>query len=103
MATSHPSVPYHTDNGLFLLLTPSAADQQPLRVRDSSGVDLAASSAQGDVIVVFGRALELWLLQTRESERFRAGVHSVPEIEGERVVFARMYIAPEAALPVRNR
>ena len=103
------TVPYHSDNGLFLILTPVAKRQQSLLVKDADGGNpLLASSEQGDVIIVFGRALDEWLFQTRESEKqqlFRAGIHSVPEITGaeERVVFARMYVAPETAIPVQNK
>lgn len=103
--TSVPTVPFHTDNGLFLLLTPSAMDKHPLMVKSANNRELIASSNQGDIIVVFGRALEDWLLQSskgHEEDRFRAGVHAVPEIREDRVVFARMYIAPGVALPVKN-
>ncbi len=56
------TVPYHRDNGILLLITPTP--EHPLLVRDVHGYEFEASN--GDVAVLFGRAMEEWLLQGKE-------------------------------------
>ena len=91
--------PVHRDNGLFLLLTPSPDD--PLVVQDKSGNLL--DTGKGDVIVMFGRAMEEWLFQeSKGHSSFRAAPHAVPRVNKDRVVFARMFVAPPDAVPNRN-
>jgi hypothetical protein len=68
------------------------------QVQNSNGDYLSAGS--GDVVVLFGRALHEWLMQDVQRERiFRAAPHTVRSVENERVVYARMYVAPEDAVP----
>ncbi|TRY77766.1 hypothetical protein TCAL_08509 [Tigriopus californicus] len=91
------TLPLHQDNGLFLLVTPSKI--QPLMIKDNQGNMLTAN--EGDVIVVFGRAMDEWLFQNELTQRFQAAPHGVPAmVKGEdRVVYARMYVAPTKAVP----
>ena len=96
--------PYHQDNGLFLLLTPYP--EQPLEVQAANGEALLA--AEGDVIVLFGRAMNEWLLEekTDAQKMFRAAPHAVRAPAGkaaDRVVYARMYVAPMMATATHDR
>ena len=56
------SVPFHTDNGLLLFLTPDQA--QPLMVRNKRGDTMELSQVEDhSVIVLLGSALPNWLLK----------------------------------------
>ena len=92
-----PTATLHTDNGLFLLATPSA--EAPLHIMDLDGQMLTTMNGESGMIVLFGRALNHWLL--RSNNLFRAAPHSVPALKSnkKRVIFARMYVAPKEALP----
>lgn len=96
-----PAAPLHTDNGLFLLTTPS--QESPLHVQDRNGKMLTTVTAEPGVVVLFGRALDQWLLGS--SSLFRPAPHSVPPMRSnkDRVIFARMFVAPKEAVPVSGK
>jgi hypothetical protein len=106
------SLPYHLDNGLYLLLTPSRLG--PLRLRSRSGRLVRTDAVPEDaVIFLLGRGLTDWLLQGTngvgggEKEEYRhlvPALHAVPSLQGAapgttRTVVARMRVAPMAAVP----
>ena len=101
-------VPEHTDNGLFLMITPFP--EQSLVVRTSSGqrISTADLDPSDTVLVLAGVALPDWLLQGDPAavrRQFHPVPHSVPHVEaldgsGGRTVFARMKVAPGSAVPI---
>jgi hypothetical protein len=60
-------------------------------------------SFQG-IVVLFGRAMDKWLLASKAETLFRPAPHSVPALKAnkKRVIFARMYVAPKEALPIKG-
>ena len=53
-----------------------------------------------DVIILFGRAMTDWLLQSSSSSSlFATPAHSVPSVTEERTVYARMVVVQEDAIP----
>ena len=104
---SAPLVPEHTDNGLFLMITPFP--EQSLVVRTSSGrrISTADLDPADTVLVLTGVALPDWLLQGERAavrRAFHPVPHSVPHVGatpiGGRTVFARMKVAPGGAVPI---
>jgi len=97
-----PTATLHTDNGLFLLATPSA--ESPLHVVDSDGVAFTTLTAEPAIVVLFGRAMDHWLLKSEDKQLFRAAPHFVPAFQSgkQRVIFARMYVAPKEAVPMHG-
>jgi hypothetical protein len=98
---SVPSLPYHVDHGLYLLVTPSAS--LPLRLKSRRGKMVSTESVAPDtVLVLLGRGLTHWLLQG--SERLTPALHAVPSLVQmgvpARTVVARMKVAPSAARPL---
>ncbi len=104
------SLPYHLDNGLYLLLTPSRLG--PLRLKSRSGRLVRTDAVPEDaVIFLLGRGLTDWLLQATngvEGEEYRnlvPALHAVPSMRGTgpgtamRTVVARMRVAPMTAVP----
>jgi hypothetical protein len=104
------SLPYHLDNGLYLLLTPSRLG--PLRLKSRSGRLVRTDAVPEDaVIFLLGRGLTNWLLQATngaEGEEYRnvvPALHAVPSMRGTgpgmamRTVVARMRVAPMTAVP----
>jgi hypothetical protein len=90
-------VPFHTDNGLFLLLTPFP--EHPLRLRTSSGRTVSTEHVPADsVLVLYGLGLTDWLLQNNARARglFHAVPHAVPALNADdvavRSVYARMKV-----------
>ena len=56
------AAPFHTDNGLMLLLTPF--QEHPLKIRNSQGELLITSHLSDDsIIVILASALPNWLLK----------------------------------------
>ena len=93
-------VPWHTDNGLFLLLTPSKDND--LKVKIGHDNEVGTDDLDDDaVIVLFGHALGEWLLQDKEeaAAMFEAAPHAVEAMGRlrERAVYARMKVAPGTA------
>ena len=99
--TSNFAAPFHIDNGLFLLVTPSP--DHPLIVSDSNGHHWEAS--EGDLVVVFGRGMTDWLRQHYITQPFRPAPHAVPSgmVGDYRVVAARMVVVPQTAVPRLGR
>jgi hypothetical protein len=97
----HHSLPFHVDNGLYLLLTPASA--LPLLVRSKAGRNIRTGQAAGPDTVLFllGRGLTDWLLLQRD-EGLTPARHAVPSLAGSgvmsRTVVARMRVAPLAAV-----
>lgn len=94
-------VPFHIDNGIFLLLTPFP--DPSLSVKLSNGQTISTDGLGPDsVLVLMGRGLTDWLLQL-ERTNFYPVAHAVPSLAGSltlhRSVFARMIVAPQKAVP----
>jgi len=87
------SLPFHTDNGLYLLLTPS--DILPLRTMNRQGAVMDMYANDDSLIFLAGSGLTTWLLP---EEDLYAPPHAVPSITNSefisRTVFARMKVAP---------
>jgi len=99
-------VPYHTDNGLFLILTPFPDTGLLIRLGDGTEIQTSDEVEPRSVLVLMGRGMTQWLLQKGgypESEtKFQPGEHAVPSLSGsvtQRSVYARMKVAPGDAIP----
>ena len=97
-------VPYHIDNGLFLLLTPFPSPS--LLVRLSDGQSISTNGLGTDsILVLIGRGLTDWLLQEQQTDFFPVP-HAVPALTGSsaanRAVYARMKVAPMDAIPATH-
>jgi hypothetical protein len=70
---------------------------------DMDGQMLTTANGKTGLIVLFGRALDQWLLKSKNL--FRAAPHFVPSLKAntKRVIFARMYVAPKEALPFAGK
>jgi hypothetical protein len=94
-------VPFHIDNGLFLLLTPFPSPSLLVKLSNGATVD-TAGLASDTVLVLVGRGLTDWLLQRQPVDLF-AVPHAVPSMSGSltvhRSVLARMKVAPQTAVP----
>ena len=97
-------VPYHIDNGLFLLLSPFPG--HGLRVRLSNGneedTDITGSDS---VIVLFGRGATEWLLQAESSDlrdKIFPVPHAVPTMAKSNFQFRFERIAPVALIAFIN-
>ena len=95
-------VPFHTDNGLFLIITPFQEHGMNVKLSDGSIVstnNLGSDSA----LVLIGRGLTDWLLSPNiaSSRHIFAVPHSVPTLTGtgieSRTVYARMKIPQRSA------
>ena len=99
-------VPFHVDNGLYLLITPFPG--HALKIETSFGDIIDTDDVKADsVLVLMGRALTDWLLQNSEKRtEFHAVPHAVealtlfPPIS--RSIFARMRVFPPAAVPING-
>lgn len=103
--TDQLMVPFHVDNGMFLLITPFPG--HGLQVKLSDGTKISTQYQEDTVLVLMGRGLTDWLLQNDDTSRrssLFAVPHAVPELTGTevlvRTVFARMKVAPGEAVPV---
>jgi hypothetical protein len=49
--------------------------------------------------------MDKWLLASKAETLFRPAPHSVPALKAnkKRVIFARMYVAPKEALPIKGK
>ena len=97
-------VPYHIDNGLFLLLTPFPSPS--LLVRLSDGHSISTNGLGSDsILVLMGRGLTDWLLQEQRTDFFPVP-HAVPamteSLAVNRAVYARMKVAPMDAIPATH-
>jgi len=99
-------VPFHVDNGLYLLITPFPG--HGLKIESSDGVVIDTDDIRADsILVLMGRGLTDWLLQGKdESEGFHAAPHAVEALGSMsysgRSAFARMKVAPLEAVPVNG-
>jgi len=95
--TSESLVPFHVDNGLFLIITPFPSHGMSVQI--SNGKTVSTSHVGLDsALVLIGRGLTEWLMSTNIAEKrhFFAVPHSVPTLEGSKVetrtVYARMKV-----------
>lgn len=105
------SMPFHLDNGLYLLLTPSPVRPLQLKSRNGRLVRTEAADPDDTVIFLLGRGLTDWLLLPGGGDsRYRhlvPALHAVPSLLGTppsttRSVVARMRVAPLSALPAAS-
>jgi hypothetical protein len=87
-------VPFHIDNGLFLLLTPFPSPSLLVKLSNGATVD-TAGLASDTVLVLVGRGLTDWLLQRKTADLF-AVPHAVPSLAGRLTVHrcCRFYKTP---------
>ena len=96
-------VPYHTDNGLFLLLTPF--HDHPLVLKTTSGMEISTGDLPRDsILVLFGLGMTDWYLQAGQMREFQfhAAPHSVPALTtaaSTRTVYARMKVMEGPSIP----
>lgn len=85
------SLPFHTDNGLYLLLTPSPVLQLLTMSREGSVSEIPSSD--DSIILLLGTGLTSWLLP---HHHLYSPPHAVPSIANHltRAVFGRMKVAP---------
>merc|ERR1712179_400751 len=83
--------PFHTDNGLYLLLTPSPVLQLLTMSREGSVYEIPSSD--DSIILLLGTGLTSWLLP---HHHLYSPPHAVPSIANHltRAVFGRMKVAP---------
>ena len=97
-------VPYHADNGMYLILSPFKGSG--LSVKLSNGKAVSTSDlGPGSLLVLVGRGLTEWLLQDggfEDEEMFYPVLHAVPRLNvHQRTVYARMKVAPQGAIPAK--
>ena len=96
-------VPFHVDNGIYLLLTPFPS--HGLSVQLSNGNKISTSDVDSNsILVLMGRGLTDWLLQQDQNRNgFYPTPHAVPRMTGgdilKRSVYARMKVGPATAIP----
>jgi len=96
------AAPFHTDNGLLLIITPF--QEHPLQVKNKEG-EIVETGEIGDdaLLVLVASALPNWLLKgTDSSAKFFPVPHAVPSLVNNispRTVFARMKVVPLDAFP----
>ena len=96
-------VPFHVDNGIYLLLTPFP--NHGLEVELSNGKKVSTKDVDSEsVLVLMGRGLTDWLLQFNEKRSiYFPTPHGVPSLKNSdissRSVYARMKVAPASAIP----
>lgn len=98
-------VPFHIDNGMYLIITPFPG--HGLKIQTSSGEIIDTDELGYDsIIVLMGRGLTDWLLVDHpKQEMFHAVPHAVDTLGSEmstRVIYARMKIAPIDAEPLAS-
>jgi len=92
------SFPFHTDNGLYLLLTPS--EILPIKTVNRQGTVSNLQIKDDGVIFMAGTGLTSWLLP---DEGLFPVPHAVPRIsQATRTVFARMKVAPLSAMNINS-
>ena len=95
-------VPYHVDNGLYLIIT--SFPEHGLRLKDSDGNEIATDDLNpNDILVLMGRGLTDWLLKDHPAKTL---FHPVPHAVGsmtrkDRSILARMKI-PISEESVKN-
>jgi len=94
--TSDLSLPFHTDNGLYLLLTPSQTN--PIQVQHRNGTVEELMVPDDSVIFMIGTGLSPWLIP-QGLATFYAPPHAVPRLSSarSRTVLAMMKVASVSA------
>jgi len=91
------TLPHHTDNGMYVLLTPS--DLLHINAVSKNGASHVLNTGDDSVILMLGTGLTSWLLP---GEGLHAAPHALPSISSiskPRSVVARMRVAPDNAVP----
>jgi len=93
------ALPYHTDNGMYVLLTPSSI--LPLRAINKKGEVSLLDSGSSSVILILGTGITSWLMP---DSGLYAAPHGLPALAtilspAPRTVMARMRVAPPGSLP----
>ena len=99
VTTAPMALPYHTDNGMYVLLTPSSI--LPLRAIDKNGEVSLLDSGSSSVILILGTGITSWLMP---DSGLYAAPHGLPALAtilspAPRTVMARMRVAPPGSLP----
>ena len=100
-------VPFHVDNGIYLLLTPFP--NHGLEVELSNGKKVSTKDVDSEsVLVLMGRGLTDWLLQFNEKRSiYFPTPHGVPSLKNSNIssrsVYARMKVAPASAIPTSTK
>ena len=96
-------VPFHVDNGLYLIITPF--QEHAMKVKLSNGKIVSTNHIESDsALVLIGRGLTDWLLSPTVANEmnFYAVPHSVPTLDGTkfktRSVYARMKIPKPSSI-----
>lgn len=97
------SYPYHTDNGLYLLVTPAA--NLPLVLTNRRGHVVTTGHLPADsIIFIVGGGLSSWLLPSSSEISPYAAPHAVPSLSfAHRTVVARMKVAPLSSTPLHSQ
>jgi len=99
------AAPFHTDNGLLLMITPF--QEHPLQVKNKKG-EIVETGEIGDdaLLILVASGLPKWLLKgTDASSKFFPVPHAVPSLVNDissRTVFARMKVVPLNAFPCND-
>jgi len=93
------ALPYHTDNGLYVLVTPSST--LPLRSLSRDGSLQILNPGDSSILLLLGTGLTSWLLP---QGNLHSPTHAVPALSTSlstepRTVLARMAVAPALAIP----
>jgi len=91
------AAPFHTDNGLLLLITPF--QEHPLLIKNKMGHIVNTGEVGDDsLLVLVAAGLPKWLLKNTEvASKFFPVPHAVPSLVNDissRTVFARMKVVP---------
>ena len=95
-------VPFHTDNGLFLIITPFQGHGMNVKLSDGNIVSTSKVGSDS-ALVLMGRGLTDWLLSPNiaSSRHIFAVPHSVPTLKAteleSRTVYARMKVPQPSA------
>jgi len=94
------SFPYHTDNGLYLLLSPSHVS--PLMIKHRDGSIHKINVSDDSIILLLGTGLTSWLLPDHQ---LYATPHAVPALDPQasRTVLAAMKVAPDSAKNIKTQ
>ena len=97
-------VPFHKDNGLYLLITPFPG--HGLKIQTNSGEIINTDQIKSDsLLILLGRGMTDWLLLDHSNRNdFYAVPHGVEPMDkpGTRSVFARMKVVPLDSVPLNQ-
>jgi len=97
------SLPFHTDNGFYVVLTPSSS--LPLRYLSKDGEQHVLDTPDDSIIVLLGTGLTSWLLGPDSD--LHSPPHALPALSSSlsskpRTVMARMRVAPAQSVPISS-